>query len=109
MELNNNMLLQLEAYFEDPQRYEPERWVRSEEPKTQNVHPYLLIPFGHGPRMCAGEYSWSLQFARVVVVGVKILDPTIDALPSLHPGDCDLLTNEHVLWRNRITGFASHF
>ncbi len=49
------MLLRLEEYFTDPEEYIPERWVRGGEESNTSVHPYLLIPFGHGPRMCAGQ------------------------------------------------------
>ena len=51
-ELNNNILLRSSEHFDEPDRYNPERWLRGGE--GQAVHPYLLIPFGHGPRMCAG-------------------------------------------------------
>ena len=48
------MLLRSPEYFDNPEDYQPERWIRGEENET-SVHPYLLTPFGHGPRMCAGK------------------------------------------------------
>ena len=48
------MLLRLPEYFEEAESYIPERWVRGG--SAQNVHPYLLLPFGFGPRTCAGNW-----------------------------------------------------
>jgi len=68
LRLNNNMLLRLPEYFDKPDSYIPERWVRGG--SAQNIHPYLLIPFGFGPRMCAGR-----RFAEqeMYVLIIKIL------------------------------------
>jgi cytochrome P450 len=44
--------------FPDPHVYRPERWLRKgeeEDGENNSVHPYLLTPFGHGTRMCAGR------------------------------------------------------
>ena len=53
VQLNNNMLLRMAKYFEDPETYIPERWMR--DGSAKNVHPYLLLPFGFGSRTCAGK------------------------------------------------------
>lgn len=44
---------QLETYFKDAHRFWPERWIDSEERK--NIHPFALLPFGFGSRMCLGK------------------------------------------------------
>ncbi len=44
--------------FPDPDSHRPERWLRTgldEAAEASRVHPYLLTPFGHGTRMCAGR------------------------------------------------------
>ena len=45
--------------FPDPERYYPERWLRSNEEvlDSQQVEAksYGTVPWGHGPRMCVGQ------------------------------------------------------
>ncbi len=53
VDLNNNMLLKMAKYFEEPEMYLPERWMR--DGSAKNVHPYVLLPFSFGPRICAGK------------------------------------------------------
>jgi ecdysteroid 25-hydroxylase CYP302A1 len=38
-------------YFTDPNKFVPERWIKSH-PHYKQVSPYLVLPFGHGPRSC---------------------------------------------------------
>lgn len=38
-------------YFTDPEKFVPERWIKSH-PYYKQVSPYLVLPFGHGPRSC---------------------------------------------------------
>ena len=57
-----------ERYFDEPNTFKPERWLRSE--NNQKIHPFLLLPFGHGPRMCVGrrfaEQEISIFIAKIV-------------------------------------------
>ncbi|KAK7102795.1 probable cytochrome P450 CYP44 [Littorina saxatilis] len=51
--LNNPALYRHPDFFEQPDTFLPERWLRDWSGEKPN--PFILLPFGHGPRMCAGE------------------------------------------------------
>lgn len=53
--VNLNMIVNFksEKYFTDPEKYQPMRWLRGDD--NQAVHPFVLTPFGHGTRICAGK------------------------------------------------------
>ncbi|OWF43587.1 probable cytochrome P450 CYP44 [Mizuhopecten yessoensis] len=53
VELVPYVMFQSAEHFSDPEKFKPERWLR--DGSALNIHPYLLTPFGHGPRMCAGR------------------------------------------------------
>nr|XP_003701074.1 PREDICTED: cytochrome P450 302a1, mitochondrial [Megachile rotundata]XP_012135499.1 PREDICTED: cytochrome P450 302a1, mitochondrial [Megachile rotundata]XP_012135500.1 PREDICTED: cytochrome P450 302a1, mitochondrial [Megachile rotundata] len=54
----NQVICRLPEYFNNPDSFIPERWLRENVDKSNKgssgkpVHPYTLIPFGHGPRSC---------------------------------------------------------
>ncbi|XP_076039670.1 putative cytochrome P450 CYP44 [Oratosquilla oratoria] len=54
VDLNGNILLRDPDYFEDPDTFRPERWLRSKDWNPAN-HPYIPTPFSMGTRMCAGR------------------------------------------------------
>ncbi|XP_037942055.1 probable cytochrome P450 49a1 [Teleopsis dalmanni] len=49
------------AYFPEPKRFMPERWMKQFAPSTecpyagQKIHPFVSLPFGFGRRMCVGR------------------------------------------------------
>lgn len=40
-------------YFEEPAKFIVERWLR--DGSAHDIHPFILTPFSHGPRMCLGK------------------------------------------------------
>jgi len=50
-----------DKYFDDPEAFMPERWVRGcpQHQKPRNAHANL--PFGHGPRACVGQRFAKLE------------------------------------------------
>nr|BAN66312.1 cytochrome P450 302A1 [Mamestra brassicae] len=50
--VTQNMLAsRLPQYIKDPLKFKPERWLRGSE-GHENIHPFLSLPFGFGPRSC---------------------------------------------------------
>lgn len=47
----NQISCRLPQYFPNPNEFIPERWIRGHQ-LHKNIHPYLVLPFGHGPRAC---------------------------------------------------------
>ncbi|KAK0042392.1 cytochrome P450 10 [Biomphalaria pfeifferi] len=44
------------TYFENPDQFLPERWLRSEgNTKKDSAKSMIVLPFGHGPRNCIGR------------------------------------------------------
>ena len=41
----------MSEYFKNPNKFDPWRWLD----KTKEIHPYAVLPFGHGARMCPGR------------------------------------------------------
>ncbi|KAG8227908.1 hypothetical protein J437_LFUL011836 [Ladona fulva] len=48
----NQVSCRLEKYFKEPNKFLPERWIRGSDHHQKPTSPYLLLPFGHGPRTC---------------------------------------------------------
>ncbi|KAG0420296.1 hypothetical protein HPB47_003562 [Ixodes persulcatus] len=71
---NSLVTCHLEKYFAEPEAFRPERWLGAE--RTQ-IHPFSLLPFGHGARMCAGRRFAELELmtAAAKVVQNFVVEP----------------------------------
>lgn len=45
------VISRMDRYFQDPRKFHPWRWLT----KDGSIHPYGVLPFGHGARMCPGR------------------------------------------------------
>lgn len=50
-----------EEYFSKPDKFVPERWLKSESCPHQKIHPYVSLPFGYGRRSCLGRRFAELE------------------------------------------------
>ncbi|XP_023330089.1 probable cytochrome P450 CYP44 isoform X2 [Eurytemora carolleeae] len=88
--------------FPNPSKHLPERWLR--EDAEQNIHPYLLTPFGHGTRMCAGrrfaEQDLYVVIARIIA-RFKLSVPDEPAVNQIYHTLLFPDTPLHIQFRNR--------
>jgi len=75
----NQVICRLPEYFDEPNSFVPERWLRDNDirenmgqtTKQKSVHPYLVLPFGHGPRSCIAR-RFAEQNMQVVLLRVCV-------------------------------------
>lgn len=67
--MHNQVACRQESNYPEPDAYRPERWLK-ERSEGGRAHPFTLLPFGYGPRMCIGkrfaETVMCLLVARIV-------------------------------------------
>jgi cytochrome P450 len=57
-------------YFDEPDDFKPERWLRTDDPTQRRPHPWAHIPFGAGPRICQ---AFRLAELEAYVCAVKLV------------------------------------
>ena len=70
----NSVMCKMGVYFNEPDEFHPERWLR-DEARSDPKHPfggYILIPFGVGARNCIGK-RYAEQELYIGIVKVLVL------------------------------------
>nr|CAH7756670.1 unnamed protein product [Callosobruchus chinensis] len=65
----NQISCRLEKYFECADKFLPDRWLKGH-PLYKQSHPFLLLPFGHGPRSCIAR---RLAEQHMIVLALKVV------------------------------------
>lgn len=68
----NQVACRLSEYFPNPNNFIPERWLR--EFHSQKIHPYLVLPFGHGPRTCIARRLAEQNLQLMIINVSKVFD-----------------------------------
>ncbi|XP_064292088.1 cytochrome P450 302a1, mitochondrial isoform X2 [Plodia interpunctella] len=68
--VTQNMLAsRLPQFVNDPLTFKPERWIRGTQ-DHENIHPFLSLPFGFGPRSCIArrlaEQNMAITLIRII-------------------------------------------
>lgn len=71
---NSLVTCRLEKYFTQPERFHPERWLGD---ARGHIHPFSMLPFGHGARMCVGRRFAELELMTAAAKMVEnfIIEP----------------------------------
>ena len=64
--IGNQLMGEMEQYFPRPHEYIPERWIKGD-PQESHHHPFTLLPFGFGTRMCIGRRLAELEMWQLTV------------------------------------------
>jgi len=67
----NQITSQREEHFEDPEKYQPERWLNRDEYAHNDYQEYSYLPFGYGIRSCLGRNMAETQM-MLLTAKVKI-------------------------------------
>lgn len=71
--VHHQLMGELEEYFPRPNEFLPERWIKGD-PLESHHHPFALLPFGFGTRMCVGRRLAEMemwQFTTKVLINLK--------------------------------------
>lgn len=71
----NQITSQREEHFEDPEKYQPERWLNQDE--YNDYQEYSCLPFGYGVRSCLGRNMAETQMMLLTAKVNKFIYYTI--------------------------------
>ena len=64
--LAHQLIGKSDEYFPNAKSFLPERWIRGD-PQESHHHPYALLPFGFGTRMCIGRRIAELEMWQLTI------------------------------------------
>ena len=62
----HQLMSELDEFFPRPLEFIPERFVKGD-PQESHHHPFTLLPFGFGKRMCIGRRLAELQMWQLTI------------------------------------------
>ena len=62
----HQLMCRLEEYFPRANQYVPERGIKGH-PLENEAHPYVMLPFGFGTRMCIGRRLAELEMWQLTI------------------------------------------
>ncbi len=62
----HQLMAHLDEYFPNAKQFIPERWIK-DDPQESHHHPYALLPFGFGTRMCIGRRVAELEIQQLTI------------------------------------------
>ncbi|XP_068083622.1 probable cytochrome P450 49a1 [Anabrus simplex] len=63
--MGHRVLSNLDENFPEPTKFIPERWLKDSD-QFQKGHPFVVLPFGFGPRMCIGRRFAELEAETLI-------------------------------------------
>jgi cytochrome P450 len=78
-----------EEYFDEPERFKPERWVGADAAHGAASANRIAMPFGAGPRVCPGRHLAMLEIkmALAVLLGHFDIESVAPAAGGTEPGE----------------------
>jgi cytochrome P450 len=67
----NGTLYADDAHYPQADQFIPERWLRDEKiecpvRRAHETHPFVYLPFGHGPRACPGMRFANMEMETLI-------------------------------------------
>lgn len=79
--LNNQTICLNERYFDNPNKFIPERWLKDGSNDLRPAPNFVMLPFGYGPRMCIGRrFAEQEIYLALIKVRIQYIVPIIGVL-----------------------------
>ena len=80
----HQLMGRMDEYFTNPDQFLPERWMKGHSLEGQH-HPYAVLPFGFGTRMCIGRRIAELEMWQLIIkVAINLNDLSVRMLSKIN-------------------------